>query len=203
MLKKNKKDIPVFRSLASKKLVDILKRDGVGVLATDTLYGLVGRALSKQAVERIYSLKERASSKPCIVLIASLDDLAMLSIRVNKRIEGPFRGLLVKGVSVIVPCRSKKLQYIHRGTQTLAVRIPKKKELVRLIGEVGPLVAPSANREGDRPAHTQKKAQDYFGDTVDFYIDQGTKEGKPSTLARIDDGKLEILRQGPVKINSL
>lgn len=50
----------------------ILKSDGIAVIPTDTLYGVVGSAMSKKAIEKIYKIKERDKSKPLIVLISSV-----------------------------------------------------------------------------------------------------------------------------------
>ena len=69
-----------------------------------------------------------------------------------------------------------------------------------LTRKTGPLVAPSANLEGKEPAKTIEQAKEYFGDNVDFYVDTGQLESKPSTLIKIVDENNMILRQGAVKI---
>lgn len=96
---------------------------------------------------------------------------------------------------MILPCTSKKFEYLHRGTKTLAFRFPKKKSLVNLLEKTGPLVAPSANPQGLPPASTAKEAKAYFGETVDFYISGGKPRKKPSKIVRISGGGLEILRK--------
>ena len=57
------------------KVEKILKNNGVAIIPTDTLYGLVASTDSKKAVEKIYKIKERDKSKALIVLIHSLKDL--------------------------------------------------------------------------------------------------------------------------------
>ena len=52
-------------------IVTILKQGGIGVLPTDTIYGLVGSALSQRAVKRIYKVRKRNPKKPFIILISS------------------------------------------------------------------------------------------------------------------------------------
>ena len=54
------------------------------MLPTDTLYGIVGSALSKRAVLRIYKLRRRDPKKPMIILIGSLDDLKLFGVRLHK-----------------------------------------------------------------------------------------------------------------------
>lgn len=171
-------------------------------MPTDTIYGLVGQALNKQAVERIYRVRHRRPDKPLIILIGSLVDLKLLGIKLSEQ-EREILGRVWPGqVSVILPCPSQKLKYLHRGTKTLAVRLPDKKWLRDLIKSTGPLVAPSANPEGETPAADLTAAREYFGDQVDFYFGTGKLLSEPSTLIRIAGGKIEVLRQGkfhPVK----
>ena len=52
-----------------KYIADVLARGGVGVIPTDTIYGIVGSALDKKTVERIYKLRKRNIKKPLIILI--------------------------------------------------------------------------------------------------------------------------------------
>ena len=55
-------------------LHQIILNDGIGILPTDTLYGISGRALSVNVVERIKKIKKR-SGKPFIILVSSINDL--------------------------------------------------------------------------------------------------------------------------------
>ena len=69
--------------------------------------------------------------------------------------------------------------------------------------EIGPLIAPSANIEGYPYAKTINEAKKYFGGQIDFYQDTGELISNPSTLIKIDEGKIEILRQGIYPTNKL
>ncbi len=98
-------------------------------------------------------------------------------------------------VSLIFDCKSKKFEYLHRGKKSLAFRLPKPKWLRNLLEKTGPLVAPSANLAGKRPARTIREARKYFGLNVDFYFDAGKIEGKPSTIIDIRKREIKILRK--------
>ncbi|MEK9180157.1 MAG: L-threonylcarbamoyladenylate synthase [Patescibacteria group bacterium] len=178
-----------------------LKQGGVGVIPTDTIYGVVGSALNKKAVERIYRLRRRNPKKPMIILIGSLAQLKLFGIIPSVRTLQHLQRLWPGKISIILPLDPKrytlnaKLRYLHRGTNTLAFRFPKPYWLKRLVAKVGPLVAPSANPEGKKPAITIKEAKKYFNNRVDFYINGGVLRSKPSRLVKITDGKLEILRK--------
>lgn len=182
------------------KAEKILKGGGVAVIPTDTLYGLVASTFDKKAVERIYKIKERDKSKALIVLISEIEDLKKFNIKLDEK-QAKFLEKIWPGqVSVLLTCKSSKFKYIHRGTEEVAFRMIgfRNKNLYNLLQKVGPIVAPSANRESEKPAETIKQAKEYFGDKVDFYLNSGTKIGEPSTLIRIKGEKVEVLRQGKV-----
>lgn len=177
-----------------------LKKGGVGVIPTDTIYGIVGSALSRRAVNRIYRLRHRRPDKPMIILIGSIKDLGIFGISFGGRIRKMLMKFWPGKVSVILPCASKKFFYLHRGKKTLAFRVPAKGDLRKFLKRIGPLIAPSANPEGKPPARTVKEAQKYFGSKVDFYIDSGRLISRPSTLIALKNGKNSILRQGVIRI---
>jgi L-threonylcarbamoyladenylate synthase len=201
-----------------KDFIKILKSGGVGVMPTDTLYGLVGRANSKKAVERIYKIKGRDRKKPFIILISSLNDLKKFGIEHYDIINNVImkKKLWPGPVSVVLPCTStwiQKMKYLHRDVGSLAFRFPKKKSLLKILKQTGPLVAPSANPESLKPAANITQAKKYFGpirgregsqrastsNGIDFYLSGGTLKGKPSALIKIDKkSKIEVLR-GKIK----
>ena len=179
--------------------VGILKAGGIGVLPTDTIYGLVGCALDRKAVERIYVAKKRAPAKPCIVLISEIADLQKFGVAPDAATSAVLRKLWPAPVSIILPCDRADFEYLHRGTKTLAFRLPADVGLRELLVGTGPLIAPSANPEGLSPAKTINEARDYFNGNVDFY-EQGTTHEAPSTLVSIVGGKVSVLREGSVSI---
>lgn len=173
----------------------ILKRGGIGILPTDTLYGVVGSAHSKQAVSRIYEVKGRNHGKPLIILISDIADVKKFGIELSADQEAFLEKVWPGPVSVILPCRSAEFAYLHRSTKSLAFRMPKNKKLRDLIKKTGPIVAPSANPQGMKPAHTIAEAKKYFGSEVDFYVPGGRKEGKPSRVVSLLSHKPEIVRK--------
>src|SRR3989344_4954201 len=89
------------------KIIKILKRGGIGVLPTDTLYGLVGLALNKKTVELIYKVRKRNPKKPLIILISSLKDLELFGIRLSSPTKKILNKLWPGKVSIILDCPSR------------------------------------------------------------------------------------------------
>jgi L-threonylcarbamoyladenylate synthase len=176
----------------------LLKNEAVGVIPTDTVYGVVARAADTEAVARLYELKHR-ENKPGTLIAASIEDLEKLGLkhRYLKAVEQFWPG----AVSVVIPAADPALKYLHQGKMSLAVRIPADKDLLELLKQTGPLLTSSANQPDQPTAATVQTARDYFGDKVDFYQDGGQRDGQPSTLIRMVDDAIEVLRLGAVEID--
>jgi L-threonylcarbamoyladenylate synthase len=175
---------------------ELLKPGAIGVIATDTVYGIVARAADPLAVERLYKLKRR-DHKPGTIIAASIDQLVELGIprRYLKAVEQFWPG----AVSVEIPHR---IAYLHQNTGRQAFRIPDDKDLLALLNKTGPLQTSSANHPGEPPANTITEAKHYFGDSVDFYVDGGNlSKRQASTIIRIIDDAIEIVRQGSTQID--
>ncbi len=177
------------------EVIEILATGGVGVLPTDTLYALAGSAFSSEAVERIYDLKQRDPKKPMIVLIASIEDIERFGVIVSEELERTLGNYWPGPYSIILPTIDEEFEYLSRGTDSIAFRLPDDDDLIEILQITGPLVAPSANIEGKPPAVTVADARRYFGDNADFFLDGGELSGKASTVIRLDGDDEEIVRE--------
>jgi L-threonylcarbamoyladenylate synthase len=179
------------------EVVRILQNGGAGLLPTDTIYGLSCRAEDREAVERLHQLKRRGGDKPFIVLISDIKMLDLLSISDFDRelLNSYWPGAL----SVVFPAPVAP-DWLHRGTKSLAVRLPDHPNLRSLIEKVGPIISTSANLQGQPPVRSAAEAERLFGDKLDFYVDAGELDNPPSTLSVIKNGKIKVVRQGAVKL---
>ena len=176
-----------------KKVALFLKAGVVGVIPTDTIYGICGSAFNKKTVEKIYKLRKRNPNKPFIILISDIDNLKKFGVKLSDYQKKFLAKAWPGKVSVILKCHFKKIAYLHRGIKTIAFRMPKNKELIKILKISGPLVAPSANFEGHKPAKNIKEAKKYFRDKV-FYLDRGNLVSKPSKLIDLTNLIPKILR---------
>lgn len=175
-------------------IVKVLQAGGVVVMPTDTIYGIVGRALDSGVVERIYKIRKRSSDKPCIILIGDIRELEKFSTILSPEQENAIKNFRVP-TSFIVDCSESKFTYLHRGANSLAFRLPLQKELRELLLKTGPLIAPSANTEALPPVQNIMEARKYFGDSVDLYIDGGELKGQASKVIKLHkDGSEYIIR---------
>lgn len=167
-------------------------------MPTDTLYGIVCDAANTEAVQKLYAIKQR-EQKPGTVIAANIGQLAELGIKARylKAVERFWPG----PISIVVPC-DDRLAYLHMGKRSLAVRVPDVPDINALLQKTGPLLTSSANMPGEPPANTVAEAERYFANQVDFYVDGGDMSGhEPSTVIRIVDDAIEVLRPGAVRID--
>lgn len=185
-------------NVGDKALAQALLSGKVGVLPTDTVYGVVGRAGDERAVEKLYKLKNR-DNKPGTIIAADIEQLIELGLK--ERYLKPVAHFWPGAVSVVVPT-GFHLDYLHQGKQSLAVRVTADETLQRLLKQTGPLVTSSANLPGEPPANTIKEAKSYFGEAVDFYVEGGDlSQREASTIIRMVDDAVEVLREGAVTIS--
>jgi len=190
-----------------KNLIKVLQDDGVVVMPTDTLYGIIGKAQNESVVSRIYALRKRNLDKPCIILIGEIGELEKFSINLSEKQRGIIENFSIPTSFILdypddLPAprlhgqEAGRLSYLHRGTNTLAFRIPAQEDLKNLLLQTGPLLAPSANPEGLSPAQNIEEAKKYFGDSVDLYVDGGNILGKASKVIQLhQDGTVTLVRE--------
>ncbi len=188
MQKVNSKVLSQNDPYAIKVGADIIKKGGLIVAPTDTLYGILADATSYTAVEKLYELR-RPSRKPFIVLIPNTLWAEKLCGRLDYRI---LRLLSFPGLTVVLGKSSQLFYFL--GIKSVALRVPQKgfvRKLLMLLDK--PLVAPSANQEGKPPARRVEEAIAFFGEKVDLYIDGGSCYGRPSTVV---DLRKNVYREG-------
>lgn len=165
-----------------KNLIKVLKENGVVIMPTDTIYGIVGKALEKDTVERIYSIKKRNPDKPCIILIGDIKELKKFGIILSKEKREILENYWPGPVSVVL--------------DHFAFRLPSPKPLRNLLLKTGPLIAPSANPEALSPSKNIDEAETYFGNAIDLYIDSGELKNRASKLIKLNnDGSIIVLRE--------
>jgi L-threonylcarbamoyladenylate synthase len=184
--------------ITPKDAVELLKQGKVGVMPTDTVYGIVASAQNKASVERLYALKHR-ERKPGTLVASSFAQLHSLGVpeKYFDKLHAYWPGPL----SAVLPI-AEEFSYLHQGVGDIAMRIVSDKDFSIIVEQTGPLLTSSANQPGAPGSVTIQQAIDYFDDQVDFYVDGGDLSGRPpSTIVKLkDDGSLTVIRQGAVEI---
>lgn len=188
----------IFNSLDDQDLIAMIHNGCVGVLPTDTVYGLVAKASDEHAVHKLYQTKPRELAPGTMIgdSVAAFTELGFSADQLS-RVTRYWPAAL----SVVLDA-SNAAPYLKQNRDALPVRIPDSSSLSKLLHQTGPLMTTSANAPKQPTSTSVKMAMDYFGDSIDFYVDGGDLSGRPpSTIIGFDDvGAIIIYRQGAVEI---
>lgn len=173
------------------------------VLPTDTVYG-VGARIDEAAIERLFVAKRRPAERAIPVLLADLDDV----LRVAREFPAPARRLAEAfwpgPLTLALPKRDDLPPNLSM-LSSVGVRVPDLPQTRAILAAAGgALAVSSANRSDQPPACTIQAAMRYLGDAVALYVDGGTcLGGVPSTVVAFEEGKLRIVRPGPLSEEAL
>lgn len=172
------------------KLTRLIQSGKIVIMPTDTIYGIVGLAKGPEVVERIYQVKDREHTKPFVILVSDYVQLKDLGIDLNEDDREYLSTIWPGPTSVVIP--TSKMENLHRGKNTLAIRMPKDQWLRDLIDQTGPIVATSANIAGKDYVHDLGIINETFSNLVDYISDFDSPIGEPSRI--IDLISKKILR---------
>lgn len=170
-------------SLEQKNLViHNLLNEQVGIVPTDTVYGLVGIYSSQFVAKRISHLKLRDKNKPLAVIVSDIamaKDIGVITSQVEQLYE-----LYPQGKITII------VKQKVNATETIAIRITNYRWLQDIIYQTGPLFATSANIHNENPIITvnENKLE------VDFIVDGGFIDQKASTIIDATGSEIVIIR---------
>jgi L-threonylcarbamoyladenylate synthase len=179
----------------------IVKKGGLVVYPTETVYGLGCDPFNIESVKRVFQVKgDRKKPLPILASdIKHIESIAYLSENAKhvatRFWPGPLTMVLNKKPSLdnVVTC----------GQDTVGVRIPRHDVALRLIQlSGGLLVGTSANKSGEKPPQTAEDAAKQIGEEVDTILDGGsTSFGVSSTL--VDFTSTRLLREGPISLEEI
>jgi L-threonylcarbamoyladenylate synthase len=185
------------------KAAQIVRRGGLVVYPTETVYGLGCDPLNVQAVKRILEVKGNRN-KPLPVLAASIVDaekIAFVSPNGKKLAAKFWPGPL----TMVFPKKSALQDVVTFGLDSVGLRIPANDVALQLISLCeGLLVGSSANRTGEEPPRSVQEMSDELKGMVDVVLDGGpTVQGMPSTVVDLSLEKARILREGLISLEAI
>ena len=186
-----------FSSGDVERVAQILASGGVGIIPTDTVYGLAALAAHDGAVRRLLEIKGRPAGKPPPVQISNVADADRLTFAG----EPDAVALMEKfwpGPLTLVLRRREGIDLPFQESESLGLRMPDNDFCLRLIDAAGFLAVPSANRSGEPPpASAEEVAREIVG-LADFIVDGGVCGGGVESTVVDLTGELQVLREGAV-----
>ena len=177
----------------------VVRHGGVIVYPTDTVYGIGCDPRNGPALTRLCRIKGR-ENKPLPVLCDSLESASRL-IEFNGTSKALAKKHWPGALTIIARLKMKLPRAINQGTGTLGVRVPASTSCVKLISACGGyLVGTSANKSGKPSCRTAQEALEALGEEVDLILDGGMLNARESTVVRVTDEEIEVLRMGEVRV---
>ncbi len=181
------------------RAADVVRRGGLVIYPTDTVYGLGCDPFNEDAVARLFTAKGR-KSKPVSVLCSErgkAEGLVILNDRARKLAVEHWPGAL----TIVAPLRRALPRLLTQGSPNLGVRVPASEVCRRIIEACGGyLTGTSANVSGLPSARTAADALAQLGEAVELVVDGGFLGGQESTVVQAVGDSVAILRTGPVGV---
>lgn len=189
------------------KAAEILRSGGIVALPTETVYGLAGNALSKNALKKIYEAKNRPKDNPLIWHVDTvkkafeLFDMASMGERKHGRLELLARNFWPGPLTIV----AKKSPKIISDLPTIAVRIPKNPIALQILSMLEfPLAMPSANLSSRPSPTTAAHVILTLNGRIDAVLDGGScAGGLESTVVLLEEDLVKILRPGLISKTKL
>ena len=181
---------------------ETLRRGGVTVYPTDTLYGLGADSCNASAVEKLFRIKNRESVKPISSIVSDLD-MAGRYVHGTPQAKALAEAFLPGPLTLILKRKEGIPNAAAGGADTFGIRIPDNEFCLRLAASLGgPYTATSANASGKETEPSVERILEQLGDRttlIELVIDGGAlKSRTPSTVVDASGEEVRILREGAI-----
>lgn len=183
-----------------KKVIEILKNDGIIIFPTETVYGIGGNALSNKVIDRVYKVKQRPRAKAVNIMVSNINQIKKYAEIKSELEEKIIKNCMPGPITLILKKKENFGDYFTANNDTIGVRIPDNKIISAILKNIDfPIIAPSANISGKPSGVEVSDIITDFENEVDAIIDGGKANlGLASTIIQVIDGKINILRQGKI-----
>ncbi|MFK7756599.1 MAG: L-threonylcarbamoyladenylate synthase [Flavobacteriales bacterium] len=187
------------------KAIELLTKDEVVAIPTETVYGLAGNIFSENAIKKIFEVKKRPFFNPLIVHTYSIEKVEELVSEFPEKARLLAEAFWPGPLTLILKKKKSVPDLITAGKETVAVRIPNHPVALSLLKELPfPLAAPSANPFGSISPTKATHVEGYFKNDISMAIEGGDcKKGIESTIVGFEDHEPVLYRLGSISLEHL
>ncbi len=184
---------------------DVVKKGGIVVFPTRTLYGIGVDAFNTEAVNRVFAVKQRAEKNPLSVLIKSINDVTSLAAEVPSVAVKFMETFWPGSLTIVFSARSDVPSNLTAETGKIGIRIPEHPVAIELVSSLDCfLTGTSANLSGYPGVDCIEHLPPAITKNVDLVIDSGKlKGGIGSTVVDVSTTPPTIIREGEVSQEDL
>ncbi len=175
---------------------DILRKGGLVVYPTDTIYGLGADLVSREAMDRIYRLKKTSNHKLLSFICADLKDIAHWA-QVSDLAYRNMRKVLPGQYTIILKATRNVPKTLLQNRKTVGIRVPAAVIPIRLVEALGrPILSTSVPQGSDGYYSDPEEIAEIYKHDIDLILDAGRMFNQPSTVVDFSAEVPEILRHG-------
>lgn len=187
------------------KAKEILEREELVAIPTETVYGLAGNIYSEKAIKKIFETKKRPLFNPLIVHIDSINKLDEIATEIPEKAKKLASAFWPGPLTLVLKKKESIPDLITAGKDTVAVRVPDHLLTLKLLQSLDfPLAAPSANPFGSISPTTAQHVADYFPEDLDMVLDGGScRNGIESTIIGFENNEAVLYRLGSLSVEDI
>ncbi|MCB1051165.1 MAG: threonylcarbamoyl-AMP synthase [Acidobacteria bacterium] len=184
--------------------LDHLRAGGVMAYPTDTCYGLGCSITEKKAIDEIYRIKRMSHDKPLSFVCSGLSHIADYA-QVSNKAYKLMRLLLPGPYTFVLPATKLVPKMLQNKRKQVGIRVPNHKVTLELVRQLGnPIISTTCQLADDpEPCMDIAEIKDRFDHFLDLAIDGDFIYPEVSTVVRIEDEEVEILREGKGDVGPL
>ena len=177
-----------------------LNNSQVIAFPTETVMGLGILFDDFNAYQLLNKIKRRPEDKPYTMMLSNKDDISNYAY-VDERAKKVIDAFMPGEITVLLKSKENVPGYVTHSTGIIGVRVPNLPNLLDFLSYVGtPLLVPSANRSGEKPALNSEEVKKIFGNELGYVFEGSAKGGVPSTLVDLTGKEVKIYREGNIKL---
>lgn len=179
------------------KIIDVLSKGEIAILPTDTVYGLTGDATSLKAIKLANDIKKREKSQPLLILVSSIDMLKKYTKNISDLELEVINKYWPNKLTILFEKNDLLSDELTASSPYVGVRMPNNKLLLDIMNKYNkPLLSTSANIHSKDVITKISLLENEMRDGVSYIYDAGELSTTASTLIKIENGKIKILREG-------
>ncbi len=186
------------------RAADVLRKGGVAIIPTDTVYGLACGISHEKAIKRIYALKDMDPKKPLAILVGDMTTVGVYARGVTTPYFRLLKRVLPGPYTFIFEATAEVPKIMLRKRRTIGIRMPDHPVTLALLEELDePLLTTSVRTPDDRWVIEPVEVESTLDDRVDVVVDCGPLEAHPSTVVDLSSGEPVLVREGKGNVEAL
>jgi len=179
-----------------RRVVEVLKAEGVIAYPTDTVYGFGCSLYNKKGIERIYLIKGGEKDRPFSFICADLKDISLYA-KVSNYAYKTMRRLLPGPYTFILEGTKLVPKIMLTRRKTAGIRVPHNPICLAIVKELGhPIISTSAMLPGGVLLYDPAEIDSQLGSALDLVIDGGALVSEPSSVIDLTGDRPKVLRKG-------